>query len=294
MGLTVDELAGCPKLVPGLKLLAGQLQTRFDANPRLARYLASHQRWLMSQVGFALYLKHSTEPGHPGLTTGSLKAKILPEKIASRNTVLTFLDQLLAYRFVQVSGDPAKRPRRFEVTMVCYEAMFGWFMLNLAALDLVDGGERVAILQRRPELFKLAQPRFADAAVDDPTWRHPPRRVAMFLWTEAGGLVMDELICQVNHTVDADWLPVGRLDARTISSHFMMSRTHLQRLFRKAVDADCLRWVDERRTAVFMSRDYLAEYCRWHAVKLALVDEAFEWAIEALATDSVLRQRSAG
>ena len=293
MGLTVEELAGCPRLMSGLKLLAGQLQERFDDNPRLARYMASHQRWLLSQVAFALYLKQQTEPGHPGLTTGSLKAIILPEKIASRNTVLTFLDQLLAYRFVHVTGDPTRRPRRFEATMVCYEAMFGWFMLNLAALDMADEGQRVARLQAQPEIFKLAQPIFCDAAIADEGWRHPPERVAMFLWTEAGGLVMDDLVCQVDMRGDGEWLPLGRLDARSMSSHFMMSRTHLQRLLRKAVDAGSLKWLDERRTSVLISRSYLNEYCGWQARKAAMIDAAFETAIRMLEVEEVtFRQAS--
>jgi hypothetical protein len=33
-----------------------------------------------------------------------------------------------------------------------------------------------------------------------------------------------------------------------------------------------------------MSRDFLDEYCRWQAVKLATVDEAFTWAQSAAAS----------
>lgn len=290
MGLTSDTLSGSPRFLTALKMLADRLRGQFDTNPRLSRFLASHQRWLLSQAAFALHLEYEPGGQSGGLTTSALKEMILPVHAASRNTVLNFLDQLMSYRFMRVASEPSRRPRRFAATEISNQAMFSWFQANLASLDHVDGGCRVETLLERPEIFRMAQPRLARHCINDERWREPPPHVAMFLWTESGGMVMDELVCRVD--VDAlpldaganghaapDWLDLGRIEARAMAAHFMMSRTHLQRLLRKAVEAGCLRWQDDvRKTHMMISTGYLTEYCRWQSVKFEIIDEAFDWA----------------
>lgn len=284
MTLSVDQLATHPDFVGALGFLARQLQAQYDGNQRLARFLASHQRWLLSQAGFALQLEYDPSDPASGLTTTRLKETIIAVNAASRNTVLNFLDQLLSYRFIRLAGDPMRRPRRFEATETSTLAMAGWLAANLATLDMLDRGGRAASFLDRPELLRLIQPRIARHCIECSDWREPPERVAMFLWTEAGGLVMDELISRIDPADrTSDLIELGRVDARAMATHFMMSRTHLQRLLRRAVDCNCLVWRDDKKTHMAMSRDYLAEYCRWQAVKFAIVDEAFAFAHESQA-----------
>ncbi|MFA7415273.1 MAG: hypothetical protein WC048_12370 [Rhizobium sp.] len=287
MAFSREELQAHPDFMMALRFLAEELRSVYDGNPRLARFLASHQRWLLSQAAFALYLEYDPAIPQTGLTTARLRDMITGVNAASRNTVLNFLDQLQSYRFIRVADDPNKRPRRFEATEVCENAMFHWVTANLASLDHVDGGSRARVLLARPELFRLVQPRVARRAIDDSHWREPPRRVAMFLWTEAGGLVMDELVRRIIAPITgADRYDLGRVDARAMAQQFMMSRTHLQRLLRKAVDEGCLQWHDERKkTHLWFSRDFLEEYIGWQAVKFALVDEAFDWACREASRD---------
>ncbi|MDE1995797.1 MAG: hypothetical protein KGI75_25080, partial [Rhizobiaceae bacterium] len=134
-----------------------------------------------------------------------------------------------------------------------------------------------------PALVDLAQPRMARACLEATAWREPPERVGLLLWTEAGGLVVDHLISCLDLSSEADGrINLGRIDTRVMAAHFMMSRTHLQRLLRKAADQGSLGWYDSpRKTWLWMSRDFLDEYSAWQAVKFSAVDEAFAWARQA-------------
>ncbi len=288
MAFSTEQLASDPRFVEALRAFAIELRGRYDEHPRLARLLASHQRWLLSQAAFALHLEYDPSEPNSGLTTTRLRDLVTTVGAASRNTVLNFLDQLTSYRFIRVAGDPARRPRRFEAADVTTQAMFEWLLANLATLDRLDGGVRAETLATRPELFRLIQPWVARKSLSDPCWREPPPRVAMFLWTEAGGLVMDELVRRIrpseNHEGRFD---IGRIDARQMAEQFMMSRTHLQRLLRKAIDQNCLQWQDETKKAgLWFSADFLFEYCSWQAVKFSIVDQAFEEACAKTAVEA--------
>lgn len=280
MTLSIDEIANAPGFVGALQLFASEMRNRYDGNPRLSRLLASHQRWMLTQAACALHLQYRDNVPGSGLTTTRLKEVILSVNAASRNTVLNYLDHLLSYRFLRIAGEPGRRPRRYEATEVSVQAMFGWVSVNLAALDLVDGGSRCQFFNDNPGLFALMQPRIAFNCIGDHRWREPTPRVAMFLWTEAGGLVMDEIVIRIPRDGErAEQIDIGRIDARAMATDFMMSRTHLQRLLRKAIEDGCLAWRNaETKCDLYLRTDFLQEYCEWQAIKFAYVDEAFEWA----------------
>jgi hypothetical protein len=277
MAFSSEDIAEHPNFVEALRGFAATLRLQFDQSPRLSRMLASHQRWLLSQAAFALQLEYDpTQPGS-GLTTTNLREIITSNNAASRNTVLNFLDQLLSYKFVRIVGDPTRRPKRYEATDISTQAMYQWVLANLAVLDHLDGGNRVADLTGRPDLLRLLQPQIARRACLEPRWLEPPPRVALFLWTEAGGLVMDELVRRAMELAPSgEGYEIGRIDARHMAEHFMISRTHLQRLFRRAVEAGCLSWPDDSRKTCLLNRDFLLEYCEWQAVKFSIVDQAHE------------------
>lgn len=280
MAFSIDELRDSPAFWEALRVYSVELQSEYDSNPRLARLLSSHQRWLLSQCAFALNLEHDPDVPGSGLTASRLRDMITSCNAASRNTVLNFLDQLLSYRFVRIAGDPGRRPRRFEATDVSYNAMVRWTLANLTLLDRLDGGARAAMMIANPDLFRLIQPYTARRSFEHDGWREPPPRVAMFLWTEAGGLVMDELVRRIETTDPvADRYDIGRVDARAMAEHFMMSRTHLQRLLRRAVESGGLQWQDEtKKTHLWFMADLLREYCSWQAIKFSIIDQAFEQA----------------
>ncbi|PDT15224.1 hypothetical protein CO670_18665 [Rhizobium sp. J15] len=285
MAFTAEQLVGNPSFLMSIRFLAGQLRGMFDAGPRLARLLASQQRWLLTQTAFALNLEYDPSDPTSGLTAVRLTGRITAYKVASRNTVLAFIEELYTYRFItHTPGDERRRPRHFEPAEVSHQAMFAWIHANLAALDLLDGGERAAIFQANPSLMRLIQPRIACHCLEDAAWREPPEQVALFLWTEAGGLVVDHLMSRMDiENAEPDRFPVGRVETRALAADFMMSRTHLQRLLAKAAQRGCLGWHDEtRKTHLWVSRDFVEQYRAWQAVKFAYVDEAFEWAAASL------------
>jgi hypothetical protein len=242
--------------------------------------LASHQRWLLSQSAYALHLEYDpTVPGS-GMTVVALRDLITHYRVASRNTVLSFIEELLTYRFLELAPGPARRPRRYVPTEITYSAMFGWYLGNLAALDLIDDGDRAAALAAAPMLLDLAQPRMARNCLANDLWREPPESVGLFLWTESGGLVVDHIMSKLDLSGETgDRIDIGRVDARALAAHFMISRTHLQRLLRKSADRGDIGWHDEaKKTRMWISRNFLNQYCDWQAIKLAAVDEAFAWA----------------
>lgn len=280
MAFSVDQLKDNPAFWEALRVYSVELQSEFDGSPRLARLLSSHQRWLLSQCAFALNLEHDPEVPGSGLTASRLRDMITAYNAASRNTVLNFLDQLLSYRFVRIAGDPGRRPRRFEATDVSYNGMVRWMVANLNLLDRLDGGDRAATIMAEPGLFRLIQPVAARRSFEHEQWREPPPRVAMFLWTEAGGLVMDELVRRIDSVdPEAERYDIGRIDARAMAEHFMMSRTHLQRLLRRAIEAGGLQWQDDaKKTHLWFTADLMREYSAWQAIKFSILDEAFEQA----------------
>ncbi|WP_416065793.1 hypothetical protein ACK9YZ_04330 [Rhizobium sp. ZK1] len=281
MAFTAEQLAQDPSFVVSIRFLAGQMRGMFDAGPRLARLLASHQRWLLTQTAYALHLEYDPQDVTSGFTAVRLTGKITAHKIASRNTVLAFIEELFTYRFItHTPGDERRRPRHFEPAEVSHQAMFGWLLANLGALDLIDGGKRAAFLQENPLLFRRIQPRVAYNCLEDINWREPPEQVALFLWTEAGGMVIDHFMSRLDlEGSDPARLAIGKVETRALAGDFMMSRTHLQRLLAKGAQRGCVGWYDEpKKSRLWLSRDFLREYVGWQAIKFAYVDEAFEWA----------------
>lgn len=278
MTFTAEQLALHPGFVGSLRFLARTLRERFDHGPRLARLLASHQRWLMTQMAYALYLDQDPDNPLSGFTSVALRDAITQHGVASRNTVLSYIEELKTYRYIFVAeGEENRRPRRYAPTAVSHNAMFGWLLANLGSLDLLDNGDRASILSAHPQLLSRLQPRIARDCLENAHWREPSDRVGVFLWTEAGGLVVDHLIANLDcGTRDEGRIYIGRIDTRALAAEFMMSRTHLQRVLSKAAALGCLGWYDvPKKTELWMSADFLDEYCRWQAEKFAIVDQAF-------------------
>ncbi len=281
MSLSVAELTNSPAFAHILRHLAGSMREVYDESPRLARTLATHQRWLMSQGAYALYLERDPDNPAVGLTVSRLRDLVVSNGIASRNTVQSYVEELLTYRFIRHMPDTnLKRPRPLEPTDITKVAMLRWFSSNIAALDVYDDGRRAETLERLPKIFELAQPRVARACIAHPGWRDPPEDVALFMWTDAGGLVVDEFFARLDLDAGIEGrYDIGRVDARALAEHFMMSRTHLQRLLKKSVENGSFGWQDAKKTRMWMSGNFIERYCAWQAIKFSIVDEAYEWAL---------------
>ncbi|NTE85828.1 hypothetical protein [Agrobacterium rubi] len=279
MNYTHAELTAHPHLLGAIRGLARNLRAAYNDNPRIARLLSAHQKWLLTQAGMALNL----ETAPRGFTVAQLRELVTDNGIASRNTVQNYLDQLEIYRYIEKVGPTTVRPRRYRATAISQQNMLMWYVANLAALDGMDGGTRAATMMAQPELMALAQPRAARNCLLDKEWVDPPARVGLFLWTEAGALVMDEFISRIEDADrQCDRIDIGFADARAMASEFMMSRTHLQRLLNKAAEQGTMGWHDDSlRSGMWFSRDFLDEYCSWQAIKFVYVNDAFLAACDA-------------
>lgn len=281
MPFTARQLAADPLFISAIRFHAIRMRGLFDAGPRLARLLASQQRWLLTQTAYALNLERDPADASSGLTAGGLVKEITAYRVASRNTVLSFIDELLTYRFIVCEpGEERRRPRHFKPSDISHQAMWGWLHSNLAALDMLDDGDRADHFQQHPELMRFLQPRIARNCLMDSAWREPCERVGLFLWNDAGGLVVDYLVSRIDlEGSDPDRLLVGHVDSRALAADFMMSRTHLQRLFAKAAQHDCICWDGSSgKPSMWISRAFIQEYCLWQAIKFSYVDEALVWA----------------
>lgn len=279
--LVPAAIAAHPGILPALALLATGLRGVFGDNPRLGRVLASHQRWIMAQAAMALFLEYRPEDRNSGLTVGRLRDIVTATGAASRNTVLNFMEEMRHYRFVRDVPAPTSgrvRRRRVDVTELAEQAMRRWFEVNLSVLDGLDGGNRQATHLANPALFERAQPIMARACLSDPLWLDPPGHVGLFQWTEGGALAMDELVARaMQHPPCADGNhPVGQVNIRSMADEYLMSHTHLQRLFRKAAEVGVIGWSGQRRKAdLWVSAPFLADYARWQSVKLSHLDHAW-------------------
>ena len=281
------DISSHPEILSALARLASGLRDVFGGNPRLGRTLASHQRWLMAQAAMALHLEYRPEDRTSGLTVGRLRDIVTATSAASRNTVLNFMEEMRHYRFVRDIPPPQsnrQRRRRVEVTEIADQAMRRWFEVNLMVLDYLDGGNRQKTHLDRPDIFERAQPAMARACLADPVWLEPPPHVGLFQWTEGGALVMDELVARsILHAPGEDGLqPVGQVNIRSMADEYLMSHTHLQRLFRKAAELGVIGWSGQRRKAdLWVRQDFLEDYARWQAAKLSHLDRAWQAAVAA-------------
>ncbi|WP_160005518.1 hypothetical protein [Rhizobium sp. 18055] len=279
MPLTAQELIADPNFMLGIRFHAGRMRNMFDAGPRLARLLASHQRWLLTQMAFALCMERDPQDPSSGLTATRLTTEITAFRVASRNTIRSFVDELSTYRFIACEpGAERKRPRHYEAAQISHQAMHGWLWSNLCALDIVDGANRAAQFQENPGWIRQMQPEIARNCLRDAKWREPPEQVGIFLWTDAGGLIVDHLMSRLDlQERDPDRFIIGPVDSRGLAADFMMSRTHMQRLFAKAATYGCAGWeAQPKKPSLWISRAFVEEYCQWQAVKLAYVDKAFQ------------------
>jgi hypothetical protein len=280
MPLSAQDLIADPNFIKGIRFHAGRMRNMFEAGPRLARLMASQQRWLLTQMAFALSIERDPQDVSSGLTATRLTNEITNLKIASRNTVLSFVDELSTYRFILCEpGAERRRPRHYDIAEISYQAMFNWVLSNLHALDMLDGADRADWLLENPDRFRQMQPRIARRCIGDTAWREPPEQVGLFMWNDARGLIVDHLMSRIAlDEPDPERFHIGHLDSRSLAADFMMSRTHMQRLFARASQFGCVGWeADTKKPSLWISRAFVIEYCGWLAIKFAHVDEAFHW-----------------
>lgn len=279
MALTADEIANHPALHSSIRQQSQALVQAYGTNPRLSSVFATQQRWLMAHVALALYFRWDRQDDRSGFNAARFLDAIKDHAVASRNTADAFLKEMLHYNFAHyVRSNSDKRIRPIEPAQVSIDALNGWAMAHLRTLDLLDGGRRLeSYLTGTISLARL-QPFIADGLLVSKAVREPQRTFSLFTWLNNGGVVMDWLIAGIEPAAaDVDRMPTGVLSVADMAAWLKLSRTHLARKLREAEAMGSIGWEGKRgQSVMWVSKEFRMEYAMAQAVKLAIIDAAFD------------------
>ncbi|MGG7517619.1 hypothetical protein ACQ3G6_07030 [Allorhizobium undicola] len=254
------------------------LSSVHGVTPRLSRLKASHRKGLMTHALFALALQRDSGDPLSGLTATRFIEIVMQVGAASRNTAAAFLSELLAYKFLQdAEGVTDRRVRVLILTDTSLKAMRTWFHGHLECLDLLDGGNRLALAKADDRIFFESQPIIARALLADEEWRVPRETINHFLGSDMGGLILHDLISRMpdHANADARYL-LGPVSLTRLGDSYLVSSTNLKRMFKKAESEGLLGWEQARRRGnLWLSRDFVADYFHWQAAKFEAVNNAF-------------------
>ncbi|WP_141683710.1 hypothetical protein [Rhizobium sp. AC27/96] len=274
MVLTAKELGRNEHFLSAILQNAHELMAIYSENPRIASIMAAQQRWLLAHAGFSLSLGYPDEP-IPGLYSSRFIDFAVKHGLASRNTAAAFLKEMQAYKFIQpVPRSSDRRITLFEPSALTREYMARWLHTHLIVLDTLDGGERMAKVAIDPDVIWRMHPIIAKRIMDSDILRNPGVTFSLFNWATSGGAVMDYLISRIS-SIDfgADKVLIGPLSMKVMQSQFMISRTHLKRLFKRAAEFGSVGWVGAPgKSGFWLSHTFVSEYWNYQAEKYAMID----------------------
>jgi AraC-like DNA-binding protein len=285
--LTTDQILALPGLHSCIRTQSRSLIAMFETDARLSATFATQQRWLMSHVGLAMYFRSALTQGKSaGFSISQFIDAVKDHGIASRNTADAFVKELAHYGYVVLADDPTdRRLKRLAPSEPVFRSFSGWVQIHLASLDALAGGNRLETFRRRPDLIMDIQPLIADGLVNARPVRNPGGTFSLFTWLDNGGLVMDWMISNMpDLPPEAERVPVGRLSVADMAAKLGLSRTHLSRKLREAEALGSIGW-DGRRghSLMWVSTGFRQEYANAQAVKLSIIDQAFEAATARIA-----------
>jgi hypothetical protein len=153
-----------------------------------------------------------------------------------------------------------------------------WLGAHLTALDGLDGGNRSVELREQPALLGAIQPLIADGLLASRAVREPSGTFSLFTRIDDGGIVMDRLIvgCQQDSIALAR-IPTNVMSVSWLARGLNLSRSQLARKFAAAEAMGSLGWSGvPGKSALWVSAEFWREYHAAQAVKLAIIDAAFE------------------
>lgn len=280
LGFTVDALLDNPEFLQVLQAGARTLISVNDLFPRIARLVASHQKWMLTQAIYALHLERDRDNPDSGITAARLLKFMRDTGCASRNTAAAFLAELVAYKLLRpAAGGRTKRARPLEPTEISQDAMQLWFKSQMSTLDLLDGGSRVQRVETDITIFERAHPLAVRRLLSDPKWTKPPESVAVFVWSESGGVILDDLMARPPSLAPDEGNVSIEVNLAKLAEHYLISNTHVRRLFAYAESGGFVGKLDDgRRGRFWLGARLIEEYAFWQAVKFEALASAFDQA----------------
>jgi len=270
---------GDPTFFVVLRDAAEQLLAMHDTAPRVVRYVASMQKWLITQAIVALHFERKHDEARPYLTAGSLIDFFTERQRFSKNTLTAHLAEMRAYGLLLPLDSKDRRVKPLQLSSYGEALVRQWLESHLSALDRMDGGDRVSTLAGNPQLLACIHPLAIRALVFDPAWAEPPANVDLFVRTESGSNILHELICRLPAGIQSMAGPVclGPLHASEISTRHTLSRGHVQRVFSRARAEGLLVWsLPGNQGDLFVSGTLLRDYARWQGIKFDAISRAYD------------------
>lgn len=281
MSLSVEQISVHPRIVPVLRQQCRTMRLIYDGSPRLSAVFATQQRWLMAHIALALFFRSHDDPAERQVTVAHFLQSVQAHGIASRNTADAFAKEMLNYQFIRtLSVQTDKRARPVGMTEDSVETVVAWVALHLSTLDALDDGRRMAIFSARPSLISRIEPRIADGLLARPAIRKPSGTFSLFAWLDKGGMVLDRITAGLADVpASAARIPTEIISATEMAQWLNLSRSHLMRKLREAEALGSIGWSGKRsQSAMWVSRGFLNEIIEAQAIKLAVIDTAFEGA----------------
>ncbi len=274
MVFTANELVRNKHFLSAMLQNAHELMAIYGENPRIASIMAEQQRWLMAHAGFSLSLGYPDEPT-AGLYSSRFIDFAVKHGIASRNTAAAFLKEMLAYKFIQpVQRGSDRRITLLEPTPFTREYMMRWIHTHLIVLDTLDGGSRMAAIALDSDAIWRMHPILAKRIIGSDILRNPGVTFKLFNTATSGSVVMDYLISRITSIdLDADKVLIGPLSMKAMQSQFMISKTHLKRLFKRAAEFGSVGWAGAPgKSSFWLSHAFVSEYWNYQAEKYAIIE----------------------
>jgi hypothetical protein len=260
---------------------AVELLAMHDIAPRVVRYVASMQKWLITQAIVTLHFKRQADPAYPPLTAGALIDFFARQPVFSKNTLTAHLAEMRAYGLLVAQESTDRRAKPLQLSAHGQTLIRQWLESHLAALDRLDGRSRMARFADDPGLLARIHPMAVQSLIFDSAWACPPASVDLFVRTESGSNILHELICRLPKDLQIGDEPVclGPLHASEVSTRHTLSRGHVQKVFARARAQGLLTWgLPGNRGDLFVSPTLLRDYVRWQEVKFKAISMAYEQA----------------
>ena len=270
------DLLARPEFRQVVHQMAVSLQAGQTAAPRLGSLFSTQQRWLMSHLAVSLHFGGRAF-GNPGLSRRDFVEAVIEHGLASRNTATAFFAEALYYGILQpVTVVPAVK-NVAEPAPAAFSALIAWYGLHLGALDVLDGGARVARLQEEGgALLAKIHAGVARGLLASEAIRKPSALYAVFASVDDGGSLMDRLVASLDIEAAGERILTNITSVSALARSLNLSRTHAGRTLAAAAASDALGWSGTvGRSPLWVSRDFVMAYAGIQATKLAIIDAAY-------------------
>ncbi|WP_064709800.1 hypothetical protein [Rhizobium bangladeshense] len=244
--------------------------------PRIVRYVADLQKWLLSQAALALHFERKLDPSRPPLTASNLAKFLVENRIASQNTAVSHLKEMAHYKLLEPVETTDRRTNPLQASGYAETLIRQWFEGHLRSLDGMDAGDRYRRSQADETILYRAQPRIARRLFNDPDWYNPPESIALFARSESGSNILHDLISRVPLApVLGERAWIGDVSARLTAAEYVISRSHAGRLLAAAQNQGLLGWETPQKSGdCWISAKLVLDYRRWQASKFSVISEA--------------------